>query len=74
MYSRWKPRLPSRSSIELEEERVAFRRRNEINVQGAGLELRHVELSHRCFSTAVLFRRFRVQADRKRKETPYRPV
>lgn len=53
MPSRWKPRLPSRSSTELGEERVAFRSHNEINVQGAGLELRHVELSHRCFSTVA---------------------
>lgn len=27
--------------------------RNEINVQGAGLELRHVKLSHRCFSSSL---------------------
>lgn len=73
MYSRWKPRLPSRSSIELEEERVAFRRRNEINVQGAGLELRHVELSHRCFSTAVLaFASRPTGNERKRRIAPCR--
>lgn len=43
MPSRRKPTPLSRSSTELEEGRVVFR--NEINVQGAGLELRHVELS-----------------------------
>lgn len=45
--------------------------RNEINVQGAGLELRHVKLSHRCFSS-ILASAIPAGNERKRRIAPYR--
>lgn len=71
MPARWKP-----CSLVRARRRTCRLSRNKINVQGVGLELRHVKLSHRCFSSYVTILAAAIPAGNERKRRiappPYR--